>query len=210
MAVPMMDIDDFLPVVIRFAPTCPEPILVQALRSAAIDICRAGRAWSDTITQALDGTAATTAINAPPHAAVISIASARFDGTLLKHVTLRWLDERFPSWRAGSAGPSRFLSQDVLDAVTLYPIAAGRLDLNVSLKPSIDAAAVPAFLSTHHRDAMAWGAAATVMLMPGQSYSNPQLGPYYEARFASHLDGLRTRQPMGQTQATRRTTGRYF
>lgn len=206
----MRDLDDFLPLILPYAPNAPEPIVFRCLRDAAIRFCDRTELWrsSDTITT--DGLNPEP-ISMPPDAILAKIVTCAIDGIALDPVSIVDLSRDRPDWRTedvGTGGASWYVSPD-FGTVQAVPRASGTITVDFIAKPTVDALTLPDFLFDHYGQVLADGAAGAVLLMPG-SFSNPQLGAGLSARFENKIDGLFNAGRRGQHRAPTHTRGRYF
>lgn len=206
----VVDIDLVLPQVMRHAPKCPEPLALEEIRNAAIELCERTRLWRENDEITLQRPAAQ-GVCTVQDASIISIEWADLEGVELEPVTVPWLDDRHPRWSYDEteAGAARYITQLTPSTVTVYPRAEGLLRMRLILKPCLDAFTLPAFLREHHATVIGKGAAGRVLTTAGE-WANPQLGAALVGEFQSLLDTLSLRATKGQQGARLRTKGRYL
>lgn len=205
----MLDIDEFLPEALRYAPNTSDLVAQRALIDAARDICVVTKLWreNDTIsivTPALQG------ITTHTYASIESIEAARMGDVALTPVTVAWLDDAFPGWSTeedATATPC-FVTQTEPGTITVYPRAPGEISCRLVLKPSRRATELPAFLLEDYRQEMSRGAGAYLLTEP--SSENPQVGLDLRAWFNERLDHLKIKALKGQQGARIRTKGAYL
>lgn len=212
---PMIHLKAFLPYVLPFAPGCTDLLATFHLRAAAIEFCERTKCWRvlTSVTLAANGQAMAT----PETATIHLIEEATIDGVEL--IPVQFTDIG-PDELTGntSAAPPRYITQIEPGKVQVYPFqAGGTLRISAFLKPRADSvynsnaldpfedanAVVPDFMLTQDAAAIAAGALAQILAVPGQQFSNDQKAMLYKgtfdlacgARFSRHMRGQQ-RAPM--------------
>ena len=205
----MIDIDDFLPKVLHFAPNTSDLVAYKFIVEAARELCERLRNWRATDTFPIEAPLVQ-GLCTIRDADIESIENAWLDDEKLEPKTIPWLDNEIPGWDTDEAdvGAARYVTQLARNTVTVAPRAMGILRVRLILKPSEDALSLPKFLLTDYGADIGRGAAGKVLTDPGSK--NPQLGLTHLQYFASRLDTLAMRAAMGQQGAPLRTRGRYF
>lgn len=197
MTAPTISISAFDSFVLPFAQHAPAPIVRKFVRLAAIEFCERTRCWREIVTVMVN--AQNEAIVAPPHAAIHEIEEATFDGKPLMptQFTDTTLLER------SEEGTPRYITQTHLNTVALIPWESGSLTLSLFLKPrpetkmkndimsgaTVDGLdVVPEFMFNQFAQKIADGALARLLMVPGQSFSNPQEGMRRSMLFNQHCD----------------------
>lgn len=187
MPAPTITTTAFDPFVRPFAPAAPLPLIRKHARLAAIRFCERTRCWREIVTVVVDEQ--DEIIVAPSHAEIHEIEEATFDGNKPLQPT-QFTDATLMERSDTSSGQvPRFITQTRPDTVALIPFAAGDLTLSVFLKPraaadlstnatpaaeTVDALdVVPEFMFNQFAQAIADGALATLLMVPGQPFSNP-------------------------------------
>lgn len=208
----VVDIDLLLPQVLKYAPKCPEPLAIDELRQAAIELCERAKLWreSDEITLEAPEAQGLCTIQ---ESSIVSIEWAELAGCELEPVTVEWLDNRYPDWSYAEeeVGASRYITQLTPNMVTVYPRAPGRLRMRLVLKPSLESFTLPRFLREHHAVTIGKGAAGRVLTTAADvEWANPQLGAALVSEFQSLRDGIALKATKGQQGARLRTKGSYL
>lgn len=157
---------DLIPDVLPYVPGCPDPMLEQEIRSAAIEFFQRTRAWIvwlDPLQAQPDEREYQLAL--PEHAEVVRIERATKDGQPLA----------VSGYRTLPADPSRhddttagLTSADRIAVWLPQPLATGvALQVQVSLMPTRSAPGVADALFSKHRAAIAEGAKYRLMTVPG-------------------------------------------
>jgi hypothetical protein len=206
----MIDLDIFYPNILPKAPGCPHPTADNAIIQSGINLCERLRIWrsQDTFTIAPDKC---NVVCAPDNAAIHQIESAYFNGQPLEPISIRELDHNHAQWRdMTSDGQARWITQIDVDTVRVVPATTGTLVLNIILKPSIDAEQFPEFLVSHYRNVIADGALAEILMLPGQSFSDPDRAMFYQNRYNEAVNRYSSRQTTGQQRAPMRSRMHSF
>lgn len=201
------DIDSLLPKVDIWAPGCPEPLALDALRNAGIEFCRRTRMWRDSDSFVVS-TPDCEGVCTLSDAQIFEIETVRWDNSYpLTPKTPAWLNEHYPGWRQDTEGVSapKYVTQLTPGTVTVYPRATGSLFLGLILEPSQDATTFPDFMVDSHADALAQAAAGMVLVVPDADWSNPNLGAALVQGWQSRLDRLALVGSKTQLKARLRT-----
>lgn len=206
--VQMLDIDDFLPEVLRYAPNVTDFTAQRFIIQAARDLCERCKVWreNDTIS-----------ITAPEmqgvctiaDAAIVAIQSARLGDRQLEPVRVEWLDAEIPNW-ANDTNEMKalYVTQIRPDTIAVVPRETGTLSVRLALKPSRNATSLPALLLENYAEEIGRGAAGRILIDPNSD--NPQLGLAHQQWFSQQLETIATRVAKGQQKAPLRTRGRYL
>ncbi|AAL49596.1 unknown [Sinorhizobium phage PBC5] len=204
----MVDIDDFLPQVLLYAPNCADQVAYRFLREAAREFCQRTNCWreSDEVTIS---TPECEGIGTTSDAEIQLIQRAELDGVPLTPRTVAWLDENRPGWETSTEiTVARYITQIQPNTVTVVPRAEGTLTMRLVLKPSLSARTLPGFLLDQWGTEIGKGAAARVLLLPESQ--NPDLGAGLLQEFKDCLGTEAIRTTKGQQGARLRTRGSYF
>lgn len=204
----MAGFDTLLPRIVTRAVQVPEPAAIDAIREATIELCEKARAWPFQVDVTLTSAAADE-IPVPPGAVLHEIETVRFDGRRLEPRTIYDLEDRFSA--ANTQGAPAYYAQLLEGSIIVKPPAPGEV-IRVSgyLKPDIRAAEAPDYLLREHRELIADGALARLLLIPGQAWTSLELGTYHQARWQHQLDHILANFLQGQQRAPLRTRPQYF
>lgn len=205
----MIDIDDFLPFVLRFAPNMSDLVAYRGIRDASRQLCEAVEIWRERDVIDVDGSEA--AVCTIPDADIVKISAARFNGERLEPKAVAWLDANRPGWDEETElqDSSNFITQVNRNHIRLSPPVAGQVSARLILKPSISAETLPAVLLSDFATEIGRGAAGLILIEPGDE-SNPQLGAEYLGMFQTRINKLKIDAAKGQQGARLRSKGRYF
>jgi hypothetical protein len=210
----MTDLEDFLPKILPFAPGCPEPTAFEHLRNAAGDFCEETRLWRFDDTFALGSEP--NIVCTPQGAVIHEIERCDYNGIKLEPRSLDWLDDQWPDWRSdtnATNGDPKWFTQICPDTIRVVPIPCelgGSVKVWLRLKPSDDCEQLPDFLFKQHGTMISWGALASILMLPNQTFSNPNMSVYFQGKFDQALGRKSKLQSAGQQRAPVRTKATFF
>jgi hypothetical protein len=185
---------DFHPHALVFVPGCPDPLLEQELRGAAIEFFRRTRAWR----QWLDEITTTAGVRQypivlPSGSEIVRIEQATADDRPIE-VQIHHAQRADPA--AVQSSDYALASDDRRTLTILRDVAAGtRLRLQAALMPSLTAAGIPDDLFAQHVDAIVAGARYRLKRMPGPladgAGAKVALGEFESAIATGALDAWR-------------------
>ena len=207
----MTDLDVFLPKVLPYAPGCPEPTAFEHIRNAAIEFCEETKLWR--FEDSFELGSEPNIVCAPQGAVIHQIERCDFNGERLEPRSLDSLDHQAPDWRSDErplTGQPAWFTQVHPDTIQVVPHALGRVKVWLRLKPSEDAEQLPDFIASQHRALIGWGALASLLLLPGQPFSEPNRATYFQGKFDQALGRKSRLQSTGQQRAPIRTRPQFF
>lgn len=211
----MTDLEAFLPKVLPMCPGVPEPVALEHIRNACIAFCEETKLWKYEDTFAIGAEPNVTC--APQGAVIHDIERCDWNGLRLDPATTGWLDDRYPDWRSDTqlwTGQPAWFTQLEPDTIRVVPMSnttpAGTLSVWLRLKPSEDADQVPDFIASQHAALIGWGACAGILMLPKQSFTDPDRAQYYQAKFDQGLGRKSKLQQAGQQRGPIRTKAFYF
>lgn len=205
-----MKLSDFSRFVIPEVIGCSDPLMEQALIQVAYEFCDKSGAWDELQEpQPLISGVPDYEIDVPQGAIALRVVHASIDGRMLHPEPLANVQHL----SATQSDPRFFNSAIERGAVRLFPTpgrSGQKLELMVAFAPSMTANSLPDFLMQRHADAIASGTKARLMLVPGQSWSNPQLGAYYSDRFQQGIVDARIERLHGRVSGSLQVQARKF
>ena len=199
----MRDIEGLLPQVLPHASGCAEPTAIQHLRDAAKRLCERTRCWRHIDTFTTRGTEHEI-MAVPSDACLFEIEWARFND--------RELEPKIPTGDMlfHDCGEPRYISQVNPTCVSIEPNGVGELTVSMFLIPAENADELPDFMFNQFARALGDGALATLLLIPNQPFTNPQMAAVFEGKFQNILDRNFAFNMRGQERARKRTKPNYF
>jgi hypothetical protein len=207
----------FLPLVLPYAPKCPELVATFNLRLAAIEFCTRTLCWRYSVTAAI--TVANPALTLTANSEVAAYDYAYFEGEELTPIPLIDLQRL----KLEAAGTPVYITQSTQNTLTVAPFAEGSLRVGMFLKPAMgntysanaggqmqDAFdVVPTFMFSNYAEAIASGALARLCAQPETSYTSPQLAMYHAGKFERAVTDAMGISLTGQQRAPIRSVTRW-
>jgi|RhiMethySRZTD1v2_1073278.scaffolds.fasta_scaffold140720_5 hypothetical protein len=209
----MRDIELLIPRVQEQAPNTPEPMAIRHLRDAAIEFCRRTRIWRCKDEFKIKSTEDCIGLVPVQYAQIFEITAARFDGDdesryVLTPIRKDQLDREQPGWETKEGGPA-WITQSNPESVSVAFAATGTLHLDLVLLPSANAPMLPDVLVDTYAKEIAGGAAAEILLRPGDQY-NPEIAAPLAQRFGERLDHFQHKVTKGEQRGPLRSRPRWF
>lgn len=200
-----MKLDDFFEYILPEVIGCPDPTLRSAVRLAAIDFCRETLAWTEIQDPlALIDGEPNYDIDVPTGAFAYTVRDVWLGNRRLTPKTMAAMQDAMPQWATASSNEPIYYNAAIeRGQIRVFPTPAnstGSLVIRTAYVPTIACTTLPDFLGQRHLDVIASGAKSRLMLIPGQPWSNPQQGAYYQTRFpdgviASRIEEAHDRVP---------------
>ena len=207
----MASLEDFRRLIGGRAPTCPFPLLHDAIRQAAAEFCGRTRVWRERITAAYDENCTGYAPTLPGGAVIHEIESAWWGVDHDCPLTPMAFDDISPADLAehGADTIPRVITQRASGVFRLVPRGTGTLTLNLILKPPSGALEgveiiLPDFLLHQHGEAIANGGLARALVMKDQAWSDPKGAAYALSVFERAAIAFSSYNTRGQQRAPRR------
>lgn len=195
---------------ITSVPGCPQPVVEQYVRDAAIDACERTLAWryeqpSIRLTQGVYDYP----YEQPTGSEVHAFLTASVNGTPLEPVTLEKLYRLYPDWPSldpeRRAGP-RFISQLDVDNFTLAPVPDDTetydLKMIVALKPLRDSHSMDKSAMDDLENVIMHGALRELLVLPNKNWSDRELATYHAKQYITKTAERRARAMLGAGRAS--------
>lgn len=198
-----MNFDDLLPDVLPSVNGCPRFTAEDHIRRAAREFCRRTHVWQSDL--APFNTVANTvnyALALPAGSSVVRLF--RVDVGDCHGIAL--LDEAEAKAQVASGSQCAFawLSGNAL-CINPAPISVQAVQVQVSLKPSTTAVSWPDDLDENHREALIYGALATLFEMPKVDWSDDSKADRNNARFNAKVNAAARNRTKGRATQGRRS-----
>jgi hypothetical protein len=173
-------------------PGCPEVVIENHLRDAAIDFCERSEVWRYSTAEEFTVAGVSDYFVGTPSGAILeNVVSLHVDGFLVAQSSELYARHN-PTVPQGSPRSfSLFEDRQVRFFPTpdkAYPFAA-----TVVLKPKLSASGVENFIFETHGKTIACGAIASLAVIPGKEWTNPELASYYQNKFLRSVDDAKGR-----------------
>lgn len=170
--------DSFLPEVLSLVPGCPDLLAVNALRSAAIELCEKADAYQlemdpiTTIAGIYDYE-----FEVPASTAVHKILWVSFLGQDLEPITTKLLEQRQPKWRTRDEyGKPVYYVKLSSEQLRIVPVPneteSQSLIINASLKPTQSASSLDNDFMNDYKDTLVNGAAFRLLRQPSKEWTD--------------------------------------
>lgn len=181
--------DQLLPYLLPEVPGAPDSLAKQAIMRTANEFCWESGVWNeiqDPIT--IQDNNNQYDLEAPSGAQIVTIKSIWMINRELVPVTMERLQELIPNWQeATGSDPAYYNCPSDWSVVRIYPIPVGangsKMTIRATYTPDQFGNYLPKFLVDTFLDELMAGAKARLMLMPGKSWSNPQLAMVNQVAF---------------------------
>lgn len=201
----MLNIEDILPHVMPYAPGCAEPTAIQQIRDAAVRFCERTRCWRHIATlQTLAEPGDIVVV--PAGSMLFELEWISFNGKILQPRTPQVEDYAQDS---GAMEPE-YVNQVNPGSLNLVPHAAGELVVSMFLKPDASTLQLPDFLVTDFARNLADGALSTLLLIPNQPFTSPQMAAVFENKFQTVMDRNFAINMRGQQRSPKRTRANFM
>lgn len=202
--------DDVLP----WVPGCPQSMALNVIRKAAIEFCDRSWAWIyyPAGINVVNGQMAY-AFTPPANAVVTRTLQVWYDDEPIDPATPDELNALFQNWRTHTGTP-QYHTQDDERNLLLVPTPdadlTGGLKMRVALKPTITAVDIETRIYEEHREAIASGAKARLMLMQKKPYSDPNQAVIEQDKFDSAINTTKIKIIKGFSRAPLRNVAQFF
>lgn len=208
----MRDFYELAPHVMPWAPTCPEPLMIQYLREAAIEFCRRTRSWRTEEIYKLTAPEQDIQLVTCCDSIVHEIERVRYreDSASIWQPPLKPITfEEADDWQGGEATPVYF-TQRIANTLRVVPFTTGEIKVTMFLKPDQQAQTIPDYIAEQYPQVIAAGALAKLLMLPGYDFAEPNQAMMYQAMFDEACDRHFRDNTRGQQRARTRTTPRFL
>lgn len=213
----MVSTSALFPLIAPFAPTCPDFVIAQQARFAAIEFCERTRAWRHVTTVAVESREFTPVV--PDTAAIHEIEFAEWGDNQTPLTPVQ-----FSTIKGDLEGRPCYVTQVNPHSVTVSPFEEGTLRISLFLKPLSGSEyggnvadpledrfnVIPDFFVSLHGHALAAGTMARILAIPNEPWSDPQGAAQYWSMFQERMDRSFRHNMRGQQRAKIRTKFQDF
>lgn len=201
-------LDDVLP---SLAADPSDPVTEHAIKRAVIEFCAGSWIWKH-LPDPMDVVAGEAVYDIEPLPAsdVAMVMTVALDGYPLSPQSTDWLDANEPGWRTVTGAPKYFTQVDT-EQVFLAPVpdSNGSLTATLALQPDQRSTGFPKWIANQHMYALASGAIARLMLMPGKPWTDVINGQDHRAKFEAAMANARASAVFGLGRASLRTAPQH-
>jgi len=211
----------FLSLATRLAtsvPGCPQPVIVQYVRDAAIEVCERTLSWRymQPLTRVVPGVYEYP-YNNPTGSEVHAFLTATINDERLEPVTLEQLASMYPDWPStdvNKRSDPRLVCQIDPDNFVIAPIPDDSKTYNikmiVALKPLRDATGMDKTVFDELEDTIMHGALQHLLVLPDKNWSDRELAAYHSKQYLYKTTERRARANIGAARATMTVKMRPF
>lgn len=203
----------FMSLVTRLAPSvpgCPQPIIEQHVRDAAIESCERTLAWryEQPVTRLTPGVYEYPYSN-PLQTEVHAFLTASVNGSPLEPLTLEQLYMKYPNWPdfdPDQRSNPRYICQLDPDNFVVAPMpdsaVAYDLKMIAVLKPLRTATGMDKSVFDDLENVIMHGALQHLLVMPNKNWSDRELASYHAKQYLSKITERRARANIGNARAS--------
>ena len=171
--------------VLPYVPLCPDSLVEQNIRAAAIEFCERSKAYI------LDLDAFSTIagvyeydFDIPTGKEVHQILYMTEDGNDMDPISPRSLELNYPDWRDRTGNPHVYL-QKTPTSFWVVPVPSGtrQVIVSVALKPSRTSNNIDTTIANQYRDAIIYGALYRLLRIPSREWTDVGAAREYLAQF---------------------------
>lgn len=207
----MRDIIELSPHVLPWAHNCPEPTMLHFLRQAAIKFCERSRSWRSEEVYNLISADDEISLVTCDDSVIYEIESVTWrgkeDADWQPSITSAAFTDRDDWWRDGNP---RYYTQRVPGRLRVAPFSTGQIRVIMYLKPDQRAETLPDYLIELYPEIIAAGALAKLLMLPGQTFTDPNQAMLQQSLFDAACDQHFRDNLRGQQRASIRTKPNYF
>lgn len=206
--------ETLLPDILPMVDGCPDTLVENTIRSAAIEFCERTGAYQaelDPITTVAN--IYEYDLEAPTGTIVHKIMWATYQGNDLEPISTTLLEQRKPNWRAASnaSDPEYYVKQSK-SIFWMVPVpnvtVASSTIIRAQLKPSHSSSTCDEQIMDEHRDSIVNGALFRLLRMPGKDWSDIQGAQIYASLFENAVVEAERRARHADEGVTRRVVYR--
>lgn len=211
----------FLSLATRLAtsvPGCPQPVLVQYIRDAAIESCERTLAWRyDQPAIALTPGVPEYPYEAPTGAEVHAFLTVTVNNEPISPETLEFVRRKYPSWpdmTIDQRSTPRHVLQLDADNFAVAPLPDNSqpyiLKMIVALKPLRDAEGMDKTAMDDLENVIVHGALQHLLVLPNKNWTDRELAAYHAKQYLSKITERRARANLGAGRASMSVQMRPF
>ena len=207
---------DLVPRVATSVVGCPNPVIEQYIRDAAIEVCEKTLCWRyDQPSIPLTPNVYDYPYEPPSGAEVHAILAAHVNNQKLLPITLEALHDKFPEWPDGDRrgfpryicqlDPDNFVIAPIPDTQTLYSAF-----MVVALKPLRNADEMDKTVLDDIEMAVIHGALQHLLVLPDRHWTDKELGAYHAQQYIYKTAERRVRSNLGNARGSLEVEMRPF
>lgn len=211
-----ISLDELFPHILPTVGACPNAVARSMLLRAAIKFCKESLIWS-VLGDALPivDAVSTYEIDRPTtKSSLVLVRDVWASNRELTPKNMVEIAQLIPDWQTSQGSP-QYYNQPSLTEIRVFPIPVDTvtgtvLTVRAAFAPTIDATAIDADLVTQYFEAITHGALGMLMVMPGQPWSNADLGAWHQAEFQAEIDKAKIEVMKDRTVSSNTVKPRRF
>lgn len=206
--------DVFVPHILPSVIGCPDFSVRSAVVEAAIEFCTKSHAWTEVLDLLyMSNGTHSYELDLPKDSRAVLIKNVWCASGELVPATIDQIVAAIPAWQTAMGTP-RFYNQLNWEEMRVYPTpnspTAAALTVRAALAPKRTATGFPDSFADRYFQAIVSGALARLVAVPGQAWSNPQLGAYNQALFDRAVADAKVEMAHERVVGTMRVAPRRF
>lgn len=201
-----VDYSVFFPYLIPLVPHVAEPVAQQAIRDTCIEFCKESLVWQAPIDPIMVlVNEAAYELDVPTGANLANVVELYFDSRRLGKKSVSEISARYGrDWMQSSGTPAVFTMLNP-NEVTLVPtpdktVIEGLTGI-LAFTPLRSSTSIIDYIYEQYAEEIARGAAARLMMIPNQQWTEPKMGLGYRKQFTSDCANARSHVNAGQVRA---------
>lgn len=199
-----MQFDALIGSVLIHAPGASDPLAVDALRMAAIQLCEKTSAWHESFTQNVR--TQDIELDVPSQSRAVGIERVYINGSLISPITAGQAD----LFAQPGVPDGYYRTEDNVLRLVPAPSDAVSLSVDVILAPTYTATSIPDDLANRCRKALIYGALAQLLIVPGQAWTNPTLAVAYQQMHEQETSHISVQDSRSRVRSALRVRSSYF
>lgn len=187
---------DLLPRVLAYVPGCPDTLVIDMLRDAAIKFCRDSHIWREQLEDLY-----------------LAKGLDRYQLALPEDTELKALISAVQRQPGSRFRTEVYPDINVFGAVRFKTVPdpeQGPLEIHAVLQPSRTAKGMPDRIGLDYDEGLIHGALERLLEIPGRDWSNPNMAGYHHGKYLEALTDARMAKATGDTEAPLRVTPQPF
>jgi len=209
------NVTEWIPYIAGAMPMCPDPVIERAVVDACRDFCQHTLLWDENMLTAInivDGTHTYTL--ASTSGDIAGVDYVEVDSVPIFPTSVNEMNKTCVEWRDVVATRSTRYVVGMANSIRLIyepdEDVTGGLKVWVCLKPLEAATSVQDFLWRDYQKAIADGAKAALLEMPGMEWTNPQLGAFFQEKYEAARATAMMKKFTGRTRHELMATPVFF
>jgi hypothetical protein len=196
--------DTFAPQVVIDLPECPDPVVINEVRNAVIELCDRGLVWREDVDPlTLIPGEAVYDVDTPSQARVATIIDVVSENSRkIYPVDQEQLIRFDPQWRVREGDVSSYFQPDP-ETIRFVRVPSEKevVYINAAFTPTRSGSVVPAYIYEQYLEVIKYGAWMRLMAMPSKTWSNPQMAMTYGKLFSAGVLSARAEATKGRVRS---------